>query len=357
MPSRLRKTLASILVVVTGAFAASPTLSAEPLRILVPKFSGEREVTTAVSMTVYFEMLKAFGSPSGAERGAWILYGQDESNISSHKDAVDAASWPSVRADIVVWGHATRYGDGVVIDPRVTRTPVSRQRKEQPEVLQAIFETPAGEYDLSLANSAAFFDLEPFVLSNAFIEQSENYSKGIPIYPSLDSDKPGEYTSNVVYFLEVSETAALVRYDGAKEGWIKFPALPREDLSMAYFGQGLIHILRGDWRGASKSFTELNEFSSLPNSMRVDANIYLGIAQYKLGLDGLATFRRAAGLNGFDKDAVKFFLVGLLLDYRQKREPALLDELATNIEKHQVLFSTSDPWFSDLRKLTAQYRQ
>jgi hypothetical protein len=357
MRSDLLSILAAILVAATGALAAFPAVSAEPLRILVPKFTGEQEVTEAVSMTVYFEMLKAFSSSSGAERGAWILYGQDEFDDPSHKGAVNSASWPSVRADIVVWGNATRFGDGIIIDPRITRTPISRQRKEQPEVLRADFKTPTGEYDLSLANSAAFFDLEPFVLPNTFIEESDNYSKGIPIYKSADSSKPGEFTSNVVYFLEVTDKAALVRYDGTKEGWIKFPRLPREDLSMVYFGQGLIHILRGDWRGATRSFEELNEFPSLPNSMRIDTNIYLGIARYKLGRSGLAEFRRASTLNGFDRDAVKFHLIGLLLDYRQKRDRELLDELDKSIEKHQVLFSTDDPWFSDLRRLAADYRQ
>jgi hypothetical protein len=301
--------------------------SAEPLRILVPPFYGETVISKVISMTVYFEMVKAFRGPNTAERGAWILYGIDALHDASHRSATDAALWPSVSADVVIWGKVSRFGDGFVVEPYLTRTPISRERKSQPETLAARFSTPQREYDLSLANSAAFFDLEPFIVGSTIVKNYGDYIDGIPIYATESTGLPTAHTNDVIYFVEIKENVARVRYNERSEGWIRFPKLPEENLSMIYFGRGMIQILRGDWQQAVESFSYLIGFSTLPNALRVSANIYLGIADYKLGQSGLLEFRRAYALNGFDKDAARFMMLGLLLDYRQFRDPALLTEL------------------------------
>jgi len=357
MRSSFRCNLISVIMATLVAGLSPAAQAADPLRIFVPPFKGDAAVSRAVSMTVFFEMVKAFSGPTNAERGAWVLYGQDDFNNPSHKNAINEASFPSISADIVIWGNVNRFSDGIVIEPHVTRTPIGRERDRQPEILRAKFQTANGNYDLSRANASAFFDLEPFTLSNNYIDKVDNYAEGIPIFSAVDAPEPVAYTDDTIRFIEVKDKAAYVHYHGGKKGWVKFPQLPREDLSVVHFGRGLIQVLRGDWHSATKSFTDLIKFPSLPNSLRVDANIYLGIARYKLNQSGLAQFRQAASLNAFDRDAASFLLLGLLLDYRKTRDPRLLKELDVAISKHQVLFSSSNPWFSQLRRLAADYRQ
>ena len=348
--------LGALLLVLTCLTGWS-AVSAEPLRILVPPFKGERIISKVITMTVYLEMIKAFRGPYIAERGVWILYGGEELSDVSHRSAMDAALWPSVSADLVIWGSITQLHDGFVVEPYVTRTPISRKRKVQPEILTARFHTARGEYDVSLANTAAFFDLEPFTVAGSIVEHYENYTHGIPIYPTEHASEPKAYTNDVTSFLEVKENAVRVGYGANHEGWIRFIKLGREDLSMIHFSHGLIRVLRGDWRSAVESFTNLTKFSSLPNGLRVDAHIYLGIARYKLGQSGLEEFRRAFMLNAFDKDAASFLFLGLLLDYYQNRDPSLLAELDIHISKSQILFSETNRWFSDMRQLVAEFRR
>jgi hypothetical protein len=119
----------------------------------------------------------------------------------------------------------------------------------------------------------------------------------------------------------------------------------------------LIQILRGDWSNALHSFTELVEFASLPNGLRLNAHIYRGIARYKMGESGLADFRRAFFLNAFDKDAAAFLMLGLLLDYRMNNDVSLLTELEEAISGAKVVFAENDRWFSDLRRVLAELRQ
>ncbi len=101
---------------------------------------------------------------------------------------------------------------------------------------------------------------------------------------------------------------------------------------------------------------EMPGFSSLPNALRIDVHIYLGIAHYKLGVSGIEEFRRAYALNAFDKDAASFLMLGLLLDYRKSHDPSILNELDKKIANAQVLFSKTDSWFSKLRQLAAALR-
>lgn len=347
-------TLAGLLSLVSGGVSAQEVAPRTPeaLRIFVPVFSsGETKAvdvqTKVISMALYFEILKAFAGSGNAARGAWILYGQSELSDQSHRSAEASASFPSVFADIVFWGNVVELGEHLIVEPYLTRTAISRKRNIQPEFLNAAFDVGGKTIDLSLANSSAFFDLEPFLVSREVISRHADYEKGIPIYGSATAPEPDTFINDPVYFESITTEAALVRYHGNQRGWIRFPELSPEQLTMIDFGHGLINVLRGDWQSAEREFSTLVELPMLPNALRIDALIYLGIAREKLGEDGLPAFRQAWDLNAFNRDAAMFLMLGLVRDAYE--EGTLSTEFSDVLEQSKKLFAQDDPWLRDLR--------
>ena len=218
-------------------------------------------------MAVFLEIVKAFQNPDGAERGAWILYGQTPLGDSTHQSAVDAASWPSNSADIVIWGNVTRLADGYVVEPFVAISPIVRRRDVQPDLLEINFNTGFGHHALAIANSAAYFDLEPFSITDEAVTQFGDYAKGVPIYSSPFAAIPIAYTNGILVFRQIGSRAALVDYGSGRLGWIKLPTLSSDELAIVEIGQGLIRILR-HWTGAEQNFNALLRLSSLPNRLR-----------------------------------------------------------------------------------------
>lgn len=345
--------LALATVLMATAFVQA---GAEPLRILIPAFKGKPVISRVISMTVYFNMIKALSGPNTAERGIWILYGEEEMQHASHKSAEAAASWPSVSADIAIWGKTTRVGKGFVVEPFITLSSISQKRRVRPDKLKAVFSTPEGRYDLSIASPVRFFDLEPFAVSADITERYGEYADGIAIYDSETATTPKAHTRDVVHFLEIKRNAARIRDSHNREGWIHLPELSRDNLTIVSFGHGMIQFLRGDWKDAIASFTDVNKFTDLPNALRIDTNLYLGISRYNLGQSGLADFRRAMALNAYDRNAARFLLLGYLLDYRRSHNSALLKSFDETMKRTRILFAKDNRWFQNLQQVARELR-
>ena len=200
MRRRVRTSLATLI-----ALLVSSTASGEPLRIIVSPFEGPDSVGQYVMTTLFFEVSRAFTGP--ARKGVWILYGREPLPELTHRAAILASSWSSVRADVAVWGTATPYGDGVAVQIFLTITPLSEQREVRPE----IWSLPVADGDaLSLELPRRYYEFEPFALPSELL-QAYASPEGVPLYATATGDRVVGHARGAFYFRDYSENGVLLK--------------------------------------------------------------------------------------------------------------------------------------------------
>ena len=345
----MRSSLLKLVLVLAILLAAStPSHARDALRILITRPEGDTAASRAIQMRFFFEMIRAFHGSRSAERGAWVLYSSDPPERPGHQGAVEAAMWPSVRADIVIWGKVVRLHDGYVVQTYISRTPISYERNVQPDSLGVTLDGPGGIAEYKLTNSAAFFPMEPFEVSVEVEREFRLFQDGVPIYDAPDAFEPIDYSNSVLWFMEVRDDAVRVQYDGLKSGWLRYSGANERDMLTTEFGHGLVQVLRGDWQNAHESFTALLTLDYLPNELRQNAFIFRGIAAEKLGTSGDKDFSHAYALNDFDHDAARFHLTTLL---RRANEPGGFERAKKGWDQLRLLTRSNDPMSSAIRRV------
>ena len=333
------------------------TAAGEPLRLLVPKFFGPKPLSQHVRTTIYFEITKAFRAVDAPDKGGWILYGQEDLPQPSHDAVLAAAKWPSVRADLAIWGQVHQYDDGVVLQPYLTLTPLIKKRRVRPELWTLILKDGAGEpFRLELDIPGQFYQFEPLLLTAETILAFEN-PQGMPLYSARQGRETIGSLGEVIRFYEIYDDALLIVTNGIK-GWVRTKPITRQQSEAIDFSKGMVRLLRGDWRGARQSFAAVLRNSNLPQNLRIHALIYTGLAKEKGGVSGRNEFTSAYAINRLDKAAAAYLLMSQAaeiarLQQSEAREqlPKARHNLQTTLSATKNLFTKEDPWLTKLRLL------
>ena len=303
--------LIGALGIIAAALVTPSDARSEPLRILVAKFTGAGGVGDYFTTTLYFELMKGFTNQ--AEKGVWIVYGREPLADGTYEAAIDRASLPSNRADIVIWGSVTAYGDGQVVQSFLGVTPIIDERKVRPEIWQIEKKVNNGlAVAIEIGLPKQFYDFEPFSVPNALIQKYRSL-KGVPLY-SLPSGGSviGHVDGAFTFSSDNRENSIKVSLDSGASGWVHLTDLYREKIQASEFSQGLLRYLRGDWVGARDLFQEIVEIPDLPQSIRIDALLLLGAAEERLGNSGVNNFRHAYQINPFNKVSAQYLIMGEL---------------------------------------------
>jgi hypothetical protein len=357
MRRRLQMCAAGVVMCLIAAGAAH----AEPLRILVSEFDGPGAVGKYVMTTLFFEVSRAFDAPSGAPKGVWILYGRERLSEQSHRTAIAAATWPSVRSDVVLWGRATPYSDGVVVQSFLTITPLAAQRHVRPHVWSLSVEPPetvrGAAVDVSVGVPRLYYEFEPFVLPGTLV-QAYTSPEGIPLFASQTGGAIVDYARGAFYYVAFASEGVLLRSSRGVEGWARLPPLPKKSSHAIAFAKGAIRVLRGDWPGAIPALQEVLADPTVPRALEIDARLLLGLANEQLGGSGLSPFEQAYALNRLDRTAASYVIMGTLSQIGQARRrgdaaaaQAGWRTLARFAQETSALFPPNDRWFGDVRRL------
>ncbi|ODS29933.1 MAG: hypothetical protein SCARUB_04965 [Candidatus Scalindua rubra] len=327
---------------------------AEPLRLLVPFFIGPKPLSPHVRTTIYFELSKAFRSYGSTDKGAWILYGIEEMREPSHNAAIDAASWPSVHADLVIWGQVHRYDDGVAVQLFLTVTPIIKKRQVRPELWTISAPKYNGEaYRVELDIPGRFYEFEPLILTKDVVIQYEK-PEGIPLYRSRQGGETIGFLGELFYFLEIHDDALRLRSDDT-EGWVRTKNISKGHSEAITFAKGMVRLLRGDWKGSLESFSKVLENSNIPQNLRVHALIYSGLAKEKTDSSGMQEFEAAYRLNRLDKGAASYLLMSRIMDIvRAKRQSdktkleVCVHKFKKDLKSVKVLFVNNDKWLQHI---------
>jgi hypothetical protein len=329
-------------------------VNAEPLRIIVMPFSGSGILSGYVMTTLYFEITKAFQYTGDLAKGVWILYGHNKLPQANHDAAIAAAKWPSVRADMVLWGKITPYGEGVVVESFLTITPLVQQREVRPEVWTVQIDVAGRAYTVSKESPALYYEFEPFKIPDeAVLEYSS--PRGIPLYSAPRGGYIVGYTGEKFTFRDFRDEAVMLASRNGVIGWADLPKLSDRSIDAVSFSKGLIRFYQGNWLGAIEMFKDVEGNERAPQSLVIDAQIYMGIAYEKLGRSGRELFAKAYGLNRLNRDAASYLAMSMLNQVNrsmslgdERKASALMDDLSGLIQQVRMLYPADDPWFQNV---------
>ncbi|MCP4672425.1 MAG: hypothetical protein GY857_14100 [Desulfobacula sp.] len=351
-----RQFIILVIVLLFGLNLNSPA-ECEPFRLLVTKFAGPAPVSHRAHTTVYFEMIKAFKSIDNPDKGAWILYGMENLEQQNHDAALLAAGWPSVRADLAIWGQVHIYDDGVVVQLYLTLTPLIKKRRIRPELWHLNFNDGNVPLRLELDIPGKFYQFEPFLLPDKIILAFENPQQGIEIYSKRQGGQVIGTIGEVMRFYEIHENSILLNSDGVK-GWVRIKPILQRQSEAIDFSKGVVRLLRGDWRGSRRSFNNVLNYPNLPQHLRTHALIYIGLAKEKAGKTGLNEFKQAYSINPLNKVAAAYLLMGrvskilrLKKTSSQKQLQNARYDLQKTLSATRFLFEQEDPWIAKLKPL------
>jgi hypothetical protein len=334
---------------------------AEPLRLFVPEFVGPDKVSQRVRTTIYFEIIKALTGQGSVKKGAWIIYGQERIKEPSHSAVIEAASLPSVYADMAIWGEVSVYDDGVTVQLYLTITPILETRKQRPEQWVINTRNSNGkQLSIYLDLPGKYFEFEPIVfLSDNDIIAYEK-PEGMPIYKTKDGDNPIGYAKRVVTLKEIREDAILVESDG-KTGWIRIVDVADTGNEAIPFAKGVVCLLRGDWSGALESFKSVLQNSNIPQDIRNYSLMYSGLAKEQMGKSGNQEFEAAYTSNPLDSNAASYLLMAHIAEVERarkakkfKRAKAEMLKLKTKMNQMKPLFDTDSTWFHEVKSYAKQ---
>ena len=347
-------------------FSTHSAYAADALRLFVPPFLGEKPLNQHVRTTIYFELVKSFRQFGPVQKGGWIIYGLDDLREPSHDAAISAGSLPSVSANLAIWGQAHRYGDGVIVQLFLTVLPPRNKQERRPEVWTIpSLKRDSHSKEIELDLPGRFYEFEPMILSPDVVLKFEN-PEGIPLYRERTGGEPIGFLGKLMYFLEIRNDAIKIESERGEvghigipeQGWIRTEDLSGGESESIPFAKGMVRLLRGDWRGSRKSFSEVLQQKNIPQNLRIHALIYSGLTKEKQGESGLSEFVQAYRLNRLDKTAASFLLMSRTVQIRRAHQhnPELLGqrihELQKDLQSVKVLFPKNDAWLQDIESYT-----
>jgi hypothetical protein len=343
MKSRVAMLALAVLATQIGSVAQQ-----RPVTLFVPAFEGPdslgRNVATILNLQVWQTLRRApFPNPTNLNFGdGLVLWGDTPLIPQDHEGAEQGARLNS--ADLVLWGKASRYGDGVIVQAYLTMPSSDRQR-----IWQVTVSTPNGQSVIGVDVPRRRYQFHPIVMTQGFIE---NYSTpdALKLYATPTSAEPIGVVGPEFTALEQGGRVARVR-SGGTTGWLRLPTLSTNRSEIVDFIGGVIRVMRSDWNGAALLFRNVVANPQTPTALKIDAHLYRAVALERVGTDGTDEIRRAYALNQYDRVTVTYLLMSQVqaMARMASGDPLrarVASEALRILSSNQYLFPSGDPWLN-----------
>jgi hypothetical protein len=355
----------AFLVLASWLALREVSAGADEVRVFVPAFESADalglNVATVLNLQVWQTLRRApWPNPKGLSFGdGVVIWDKEPLEVPTHAGAERLARMESVSADVVLWGKAYRFGQGVVVQSHLTLSDGNLMRKTRPERWEIRLPTANGSVSLTADLPSHRYTFEPIVLDSAVVA---GYSE--PSSLKIYSDKAQGRVLGTVgdYFTarqHDGENVLLVSNPGRPEevqGWVRLPRLSETRTEVVDFAGGLVRILRADWSGARALLNRVVQNGHTPSALKTDSLLCLGLLAEKEGRSGRQPIQQAYDINPLSRSSATFLVMAAFAEYTRaaaQGAPAATCDGVRRIRRlmddHAVLFPEEDAWFNAAR--------
>jgi hypothetical protein len=358
--SRASRRLAiGLALVVIGLGSGGAVGQGRYVGLLVAPFAGPEPLGQKVATVLHLQTWQTLrlAPPNNVHRlnfGRGIVYWDEGAPPARHAEAL--ARLAGLEAQMVLWGHAQEFGDGVVVQAHLTVAEPLRSISGAGTLWSVSPpELAATKGVISVGLPASTFEFAPIVLQAEVVRLLRSPA-GIPIYADRKfTTRTGELGGDF-RALEQGPDSARVQ-SGGVTGWVRLPGLSASRSEVTDFSGGLIRIFRRDWGGAIDLFTRVTRTANAPVSIRVSSLLLMAaasrlqheqIGEADRSLEFVAAAER---LNPYLRETIKYKCMALLAAPRRAER---MRQLAETVRNSGYLFPKDDPWLGKVRQVLAK---
>jgi hypothetical protein len=349
MRGRLLVVIAAILVVRLTTAAAE----ADEIRIVVPAFEGGalgNNVATVLNLKLWRTLRVPPPNSQLYRPGGKVLWSVETLPKNSHEEAERCAK--NNNAQMILWGSATKFGEGALVQSFLSIPRYEDLRKEYPEVWSVKFPCNDFTIDLAVTLPRRRYEFSPISLERELIDRY-SVPSSLKLYLSKGGQTPiGELGNSYTALRHEGDYTEVVSQTGRK-GWVNLPRLDSE-VEIINFAGGLVRLFRADYSGSIDLLQKLSE-SGAGTSLKFDALLLQAIAKAKQGQDPSALIDDAITLNPHLQAGIKFKITSLASKYvasskAPETRKAITTQFQRIIAENEYLFSSDDEWMAAARK-------
>ena len=328
--------------------------------LFIPAFHGPGALGLNVATVLNLQVWKTFrrkpfvaapAPPSPLDFGsAGIVWATTQLPAQSHEAAERALKRWQLGGQVVLWGQAYPYGDGVAVQPRLSMPLYADGRKSRNEIWQV----SSGGEKLSVDLPSRRYELSAILLDGDVVKRFGRPT-ALAIYRDRTSDEiVGQIGASFVGEI-IEPDQARIRSGGVR-GWIRYEGLGRGRSVVVEFVSALVRIHRADWQGAASALARvLGEKKTKPR-LRIDAGLLLGMALERDGRDGRASIAAALALAPHSRVAVQYMVMGHLSAMARfaddaDRRATETDAVRKLLDAKGQLFARDDPWLDVVMRI------
>jgi hypothetical protein len=329
----------------------------DQISLFIPAFEGPgalgRNVATVLNLQIWQTFRRAPWphNPEKLDFGrGLIIWDKVPLKSQSHEEAESMAKDLSIQAQMVFWGKAYPYGNGVVVQTNLTIPEYEDYREKKLEVWTVSLQGRNFKVDIPRRR----FEMSSIVLRPETIERY-SLPSALKIYRErVGGESIGE-VGDAYIGIQFEPGIAKVRSDHTV-GWVRLPELGKKPAEIVDFIGGVIRTFRGDWEGSISSMRSVVNNPSTRTPLKIDAYLYWGMAMDRLKRDGRPIIEKAYLLNPFAKVNVQYLIMSdisaimrlPIVSGTEVTKSIIVNRLKEVISKNSYLFPKNDPWLQEV---------
>lgn len=341
-----------------------------PVNVLVPTFQtpkGKSEIGVKTASILGLQIWRTYSrrAKEHAFDDANIVE-NSKSRPATYLEVEALAKRQSHRPHLVLWGKASEYGHGIIVESNLLIRANIDKHKFGTNIWTVTFRLGKSVQEISVDVPTNQYEFAPIVLDPALVSKiSENtlWRSGTSVYQlkSTGAAVVGNLRNASAQAISHEEDWSFVRLQNPnRSGWVYLPNLSRNPSEVVIFCSGIIRMFRHDWSGAIELFEQVLKTAGAPTNIKIDSHLYMSLAYEKMNKPdrSYSMVAEAYQLNPYSKTTTKYLcmvylsqLEELLMRRASEQEiQATIESLKDVISKNKILFSEDDPWIFRLEE-------
>lgn len=357
-PVKMRALLFSIVLLAGPVFAAVP----DQITLYLPAFEGPgalgQNVATILNLRIWTTLRRKPwpANPDNLDFGkGLIVWNRSPLSTQSHHEAENEARSINLLAQMVLWGKAYPYGDGVVVQTNMSIPRYRDFRESRNEIWEIEYRDTTFKTDIPRRR----FEVSSIVLTNEVVKEY-SLPSALKIYADREGGDPIGEVGSSYRGIQLEPQLGLAKViAGDITGWVRLPKLGKKPTEVSTFAAGVMKIFRSDWQGALQHMNRVIENQYTNTSLRIDAHLYAGMALERQGKSGREHFEKALELNPYARRAVEYLLMGEVAALSRQDDPMhtsaatkkILERLKSAHKKYAQLFPKNDPFIESISRM------